>query len=466
MDIAQGFPSTVNLTMKQWPRAKWHTRPILTKPKEPKDEKDDEEKRRPEWISEPPTAIMSRETALPVAMYGRLFRESFWGRSGPFAKYGQQALKLSTHEWGGRVLKSQLRFLDFRPKELAKAYRNQKAAAWIFDAQQALVATRQYLIANYMMDLTESVVEADRMRRRLHYEKKVWPRTDKTISRHIDEIGRLQAQLPGTLNNYKAARAGTLGPGVQSVGDALGKYIEQGRLIMIEVREVQRLLGVEVQSLQYLVLGVVRQDDQTRQRLRNYMVTIRSRIQVFLQRRADEAIAAASQVSQQYITEIQPALPQQLDDNFRLATDGITAIFTETQSTLPSTRQSLLNLVETINACIGGDGGGALAPPPLDKFNLLADGSGLKPLRTRQRQFRALALEKMKRIKPRSSTATILRAWFQILERHPRLAGAATKEERDELDSEFDQYTEDLNDLNLGEDEDEEDEDEEDEDMW
>ena len=422
MDKDQGFPSTVNVTMKSWPRAKCFPRPKVAKAGWKRSDQ------WPEWITEPPSTMIDRETALPVSMYSRFFHQGFWGKRGPFEKYGQQALKLSTHQWETRGLKSQLHYFYVRKDDVAKAFGSRKVYIWMLNATSVLEEARQYVISEYMIDLTESVVEADRMGQRLHYEKKTWPRTDKKISEHIREIRRLRSQIPDILNKYGQAKSGPRGPNGPTWERALGAYIEQGRLIIVEASEMQRLLGIEVQYLQYLILGVHRQDEETRKKLGRYMDTISYRLRKVLARMADEAIEAATHVHEQYLIEIMPDLPQQLSDNLQQLTSRLETMSKDIHTTFPSTRQQLSNLADFITKGISHNDSGETESPPLQGFDLLVDASGIREIRTKRRQLQDLALRDLRHLGPEAPEHRIVNAWLRALRTQPQLAQATLKE--------------------------------------
>ncbi|KUI56328.1 hypothetical protein VP1G_03679 [Cytospora mali] len=487
LDKDDGFPATINVSMTSWPHAKIqpHPKTVKTPPKPSSDkssdkrrdeifdyyeeddgdddddymvnnmnamtndfstigigeiptigvdesrDKDNNKKLWPDWIMEPPSTTIKRNTALPVSMYSRFFNESFWtrGGTGTFAKYGHQALRMPRDQWEGKPLKSHFEFYYVRTSDVARAFGNLKAYLWMAHATSALEEASEYAISQYLQDLTESVVEADMMRKRLHNEKKMWPRSDAEISKRIEQIRRLWGQVPNLLNNYRQSQGGQVGPGVPPVGNARAAYIEQGCLIIIEVTEVQRLLGIEVQCLQFLVFGVLKQTDETRRNLRRYMNIMRYRIQDVLGRWADEAIQRTSAMYQQYLAEVGPNLPQQMDDKQRQLTDRLTTMYHDIQSTLPSTRGQLSELAEIITVCIDTDESGNMASPPQDRFNLLVDAAGLRAMRTRQRHLRNLAVRNIGRLAPGSPKLKIVQAWLQALRTQPQLAGAATQAE-------------------------------------
>lgn len=441
MDKDDGFPATINVTLKGWPRAKTEARPPNGRGNQQAAAAAEDDKLEwPNRITEPPTSTISRETALPVTMYSRLFRESFWAPGGPFAKYGHQALRMPTHQWEGRALKSQFEFLYVRMRDVSRAFGSKRAVDWMLTACIKLREAGQYAIAEYMLHLTESLVEGGMMRRRLHYDKKTWPQTDRAILRHIDEIRRLGNQLPALLAAYRHAQAQWVDHSQdrEPLVNAISAYIDQGRLIIVEATEVQRLLGVEVQHTQYLVLGVLKQTGETRRHLGRYLDILRYRLQSVLGRRASEAIGAVSAVHQQYFDEIVPGLPQPMDGHvlygrLRQLVSNFTTMSASIQATLPSTRNQLSDLVNTISICLEENANGALGAPPLARFNYLVDSSGIREMRTQRRNLRNLALRDMMRLPYNSKERRIAHGWMMALQTQPRLAEAETEAMREAL---------------------------------
>lgn len=430
MDKDDGFPSAMNVTLMSWPRAKTQPRPTINRGNI----------KWPEWLTEPPASMIDRETALPVTMYSRLFREAFWARGGPHYKYGHQALRMPTDRWEGRNLKSHFEFYYIRKKDVPRVFRNRGVYIWMLSANAVLQEARHHAIAEYMLNLTEGLVEASRMGRRLHYEKKTWPRKDGEIMRHILQIRQLGAQIPNLLGNYRRAQGGwvDLSGNQMSVEDALVAYINQGRQVITEATEVQRLINIEVQQTQFLVVGVLKQPDETRRDLSRYLEIIRYRLQTVLYRMADEALQAALFARQQYVNEIVPDLSRQADDNVNhtdrnariRAFEAMSAAIWES---LPSTRFQLADLANTISICMTQDDNGTLATPPLASFNNLVDGAGLRELRTRQRNLRSLALRDLGSLPRNGPAHRIVTAWLRALRTQQQLAGLATQAERDAL---------------------------------
>ncbi|ROV94801.1 hypothetical protein VMCG_08868 [Cytospora schulzeri] len=438
MDKDDGFPATINVYLKRWPTAKGRPRPETVRGNgQPLDEED----KWPARLTEPPTWTVNCETALPVTMYGRLFHESFWGPGGPFAKYGQQALRMPTHEWEGRKLKTLFEPLYYDPKDVPRALGSKKAYQWMLLAEVYLTKRRQYAITEYMSILTGSLVEEGRLRKRLHYEKKTWPRGDADITRHVDEIRRLGQQLPGLLATCTQAQAGMANPGQEPVSleDALASYIDNGRRMIVEATEVQRLLGFEIQHTQYLVLGILKQPDSARRDLERYMDIIRYRLRSLLGRRANEVIQMVSSVYDQYLNQIVPALPQQMDHDryidLRQLLNTFNTMSETIRATLPTIIDQLADLANTITMCLEEDDNGALARPPLNKFNYLLDASGIREMRTQRRDLRNLALRHMRLLPANSTELRIVNGWLGALRTHVALAGAATQAERAALQS-------------------------------
>lgn len=430
MDKDDGFPSAMNVTLKSWPCAKTQPHPTINRGNG----------RWPEWLTEPPASMIDRETALPVAMYSRLFREAFWARGGPYYKYGHQALRMPTDKWEGRNLKTHFEFYYIRKKDVPRVFRNRGVYMWILSVNAILGDARHHAISEYMLNLTESLVEASRMGRRLHYDKKIWPQKDGEIMGHIQQIRQLGVQIPNLLGDYRQAQGcwTDLDGNQMSVDAALMAYIDQGRQIITEATEVQRLISIEVQQMQFLVVGVLKQPDETRRDLARYLDIIRYRLQTVLDRMADEALQAALSARQQYLNEIVPDLSREVNDNVN-HTDrnarirAFEAMSAAIQESLPSTRYQLADLADAINICMTQDANGNLAVPPLASFNYLVDGAGLRELRTRWRNLRSLALRDLRSLPRNGPAHRIVTAWLRALRTQRQLAGLATQAERDAL---------------------------------
>lgn len=229
----------------------------------------------PVWLTDPPPSVMGRETAIPVTMLSRYHDQKFW--SADFRRYGHQALKLSRHQWEGVPLRSDLEYKLIIRSDVVRAFGSKRAYRWMRLAYQTLVQARETALATYMMGLSRSVVESVMMRRRLHYEKKAWPRTDADLTRLRKEVTRLQDTATRRLNDYRALRT-VLPFDMADIGRAFQTYMEQVRLLFAQCKKLDRVLGEEVQYLQYLVLGFLRQEEHVRAWLQNYMVVISKRI--------------------------------------------------------------------------------------------------------------------------------------------------------------------------------------------
>ncbi|KAK7726890.1 hypothetical protein SLS53_006933 [Cytospora paraplurivora] len=385
----------------------------------------------PKLLTEPPPTMIGRQTAIPVTAYSRFFGESFWTAGGPFDKYGHQALRISTHQWEGNPLKSQYKFYYTRQKDVARAFGSRRVFLWMAAVGHLLRKANQYALADYLSAKTNETAEGSVMRKRLHYEKKTWPRNDALLFRHIAEIRRLLIPARGLLETYRRAKAGQNYADAPTMEAALLAYVEQARLIIIEASEIQRRLGIEVQYLQYLVFGILKQDNETRVELRRYMDIIRFRIQSVLIRMADETIdAALVWVFQQFSDEILPDIPLDLNTILHQRASRVTFMGVELMSTFPSTRQQLSGLAEVITLCIDVADDGDLGSLPLDRFNLLVDGAGLRAMRTKQRDLGRLAFRDALHLRPGSPEMKIVLAWNGALLKQKELAQAANGEQR------------------------------------
>lgn len=384
--------------------------------------------------------MINHETALPVTMYGRLFREAFWARGGPYYKYGHQALRMPTDTWEGRTLKSHLEFFYIRKNDVPRVFGSRAAYRWMLNVKYILDAAGHHAISEYMINLTESLVEADRMGRRLHYDKKTWSRKDGEIMRHIWQIRQLQSVFTTLLSDYRQAQAQWPGPDGKLLPEeaSLMAYVEQGRRILVEAAEVQRLISIEVQHTQFLVLGVCKQPDETRASLDRYLDIIRYRLQSVLYHRADEALDAASGTYHQYLNEIKPDLLREVDDETDHSdrdalTQAVEAMHVPVLGNLTSTRSQLTELADTITLCMTRDPEGKLAAPPLASFDHLVDETGVRELRTRQRKLRSLALRDLGSLPRNGPAHRIVAAWLGALRTQRQMAGQATQAERDAL---------------------------------
>lgn len=429
MTSDDGFPSTIHVCMETWPRTQGYPHPLKTDPQASKDDPFDNGW--PKQLTEPPPTMVSRKTAMPVAAYGRFFNESFWTGGGAFDKYGHQALRISRHQWEGKALKSQFKLQYIRHKDVARAFGSRKVYLWIAAVEVLLRKAKQYALADYLSEKTKERTEGVVMRKRLHYEKKTWRRSDALLFRHVAEIRRLLVPLRELLDTYQRARAGQDNADALTAEAALLAYVDQARLIIIEASEIQRRLGIEVQYLQYLAFAIVKQDNRTRVGLRRYMDLIRFRIRSFLIRMADETTSAALLwVFQQYCGEILPEIPPDPATLLRQRASRLTSIGRELATSFPSTRQQLADLADVIDVCIDVADDGELGSPPLERFNLLVDGAGLRALRTNQRNLGRIAFRDASRLRPGSPEQKIVAAWNGALLKQSELAQAASREQR------------------------------------
>ncbi|ROV93433.1 hypothetical protein VPNG_09636 [Cytospora leucostoma] len=430
MGMDHGFPTSAHVNIHSWPTpAKVPHPPRISDL--PQGEHNQFDTGWPKQLTEPPRTMIARQTAIPVAAFSGFFDESFWTGGGPFDKYGHQALRISTHQWEGRPLKSQYKFHYTREKDVWRAFASRRVVRWFGAAFHLLQRAKQYALAAYLAAKTDEAAERLVMRKRLHYEKKTWPRNDALLFRHISEIRRLLPLLPGLMDTYRRAKAGQDHADAPTMDGALLAYVEQARLIIIEASEIQRRLGIEVQYLQYIVLGILKQDKETRIRLRRYMDLMRFRIQSVLIRMADETTdAALTWVYQQFSDEFLPDIPPDPDTILHQRASRVTFMGVELMSTFPSTRQQLSDLAEVITVCTDAADDGELGSPPLDRFNLLVDGAGLRAMRTKQRDLCRLAYAHALDLRPGSPEQRIVAAWNGALVKQGELAQAANGEQR------------------------------------
>lgn len=424
-----GFPTNIAAT-REWPVAMCRPRPYHRRGTATRDE---QENGWPVWLTDPPPSVVGRDTALPVTMLSRYHDQRFW--SAEFRKYGHQALKLSRHRWEGRPLKSHFKYMLVSRRDVVRAFGSTRAFRWMKSARETLVAAREYALAAYMMNLARNVVESDMMRRRLHYEKKAWPRTDAKLTRLRREVNRIRGITTARLDDYMAMRS-VLPLDTEEVGRDLEEYLTQTRQLLIQCKDLNRLLGEEVQYLQYLVLGVLKQEENSRTRLQSYMDVISERINRVLEPAANTIIRMASVINAEWpgvVTEYTDACLAQdihVDENVSNLWDTISAMSSDSNALFPSIRQHLSNLRDII---LNGRAVAAhrLAGEPLSgNFDLLVDSNGLREIRTQRMQLRNLALRDMRRLSHVSNLREIVMEWLALLATHDRLRGAATREER------------------------------------
>lgn len=154
MEVSSGgFPGVVPI-LQNWP-SRPYPRPYYRREKASKIEEMDDW---PVWLTDPPPSIMGRKTAIPVTMLSRYLDQRFW--DGEVRRYGQQALKVSRHQWQGRSLKSNARHLFFDKRDVERAFRSKSVYVWMDFAKSVLRKSREYALADYMKSLTEGLVES------------------------------------------------------------------------------------------------------------------------------------------------------------------------------------------------------------------------------------------------------------------------------------------------------------------
>lgn len=427
-----GFPDNI-ACLREWPNTRCRPRPYYRSTVARSDELHNDSW--PVWLTDPPPTLVRRETALPVTILSRYLDRRFWSSS--FRKYGQQALKLPRHRWEDKPLKSRLFFVLFSRREVERAFGSTTAFRWMRYARETLVAAREFALASYMMDFSRSIVEADMMRRRLHYEKKTWPVTDAKLIRLGRLLTRTRHLATMRLGDYRARR-GDSPLGAAEVITALTMYLTEMRLLYIQAKDLDRLLGEEIPYLQYLTLGFLRQDDNTRARLQGYMNVISVRVHRVLRPAADNIISTTAEIKAEWLgvvtdyTEACVAQGVRVDRAVSNLEGTLTTMSADATAIFPSTRQLVSDLRDVVQ-----DGWRVVArrvadPPPglAGSFNLLADSVGLREIRTQRMRLRNLALRDMRRISHDGNLRAIVEQWLAILQIHDRLRGAATEEER------------------------------------
>lgn len=180
--------------------------------------------------------MMRRSTAMPVTTMSRLFHEEFW--SADVARYGVEALKFPTNTWNGRPLKASFAAVFVRPGDVRSAYGSRSAWRWLVRALGVLGNAEEDDLCNFLTDRSLDALGPGMLRRRFHYEKRRWQQTDARFAEISAEVVRLRA-VPINM---------------ASTETQLESYIFQGRNLMSQAMMFSRLLGTEIQALQYFVL--------------------------------------------------------------------------------------------------------------------------------------------------------------------------------------------------------------------
>ncbi|KAK7748610.1 hypothetical protein SLS53_000630 [Cytospora paraplurivora] len=368
-------------------------------------------------------------------MLSRYLDQRFWATE--VRRYGHQALRISRHQWQGRSLRSNASHLFFSRRDVERAFRSRTVFMWMEHAKWILRKAREYALADYMRTLTEGLVDSHMMRRRLHYEKKTWRGIDTNLKRLRDALTHTEGLITTVLEEYKGRRD-SLPLGAAEVERSLEQYLAHIQDLFTRASEINRLLGGEVYHLQFLVLGVLRQEDEGRRRLQRYVDTIAARIQQVLRPAADHIIRIATDVGAEctiVVTEhtesctarevrVDPAVTARWTENI------VPAMFQDANANFPSVRQHLDDLTNTIQSA-GRAPRVALAESPLSRgFNLLVEEAGLREIRTERRRLRNLALRDMRRISNNRGLRRIIEQWLTFLESQDLQSGAATAEER------------------------------------
>lgn len=221
--------------LQEWPQAPTRPRPYYRGNASAHGEMD-ESRMAPTWLLSPPPTMMQRFTAMPVTTMSRLFQDRFW--SVDVARFGLEALKFPTNVWEGRPLKSSFTASFVRPGDIRSSFESRKAWRWLVRAFGVLIEAGEDNLANFLTDRALVALGPGMLRRRFHYEKKRWQQTDARFREISQEVAHLRA-VPINM---------------ASVETQLQSYILQGQNLISQAMMFNRLLGTEIQALQYFVL--------------------------------------------------------------------------------------------------------------------------------------------------------------------------------------------------------------------
>lgn len=194
------------------------------------------------------------------------------------------------------------------------------------------------------------------MRLRLREERKLWDRADgKTRARWLD-MEDWEAKAVDNLANYALIDpAGDQASSAAAVGH-LTSFLQAAQVVCTIAADLQHILAVECTTLQYLILGLLKQNEVTRRDIisrEQSIVALRSRI-------SGRLLDGAAQVAWQrprllwkgwtdnFAANVNPA---QIDQSMRQSIDNISAMKDDVLPKIASTRQMLTDIQAMIDVC-------------------------------------------------------------------------------------------------------------------
>lgn len=308
---------------------------------------------------------------------------------------------------------------------MRRAFRSNRAYAWMDEARCQLTDRGHYDVAEYMWALTETVADARLMVSRLRNEKRAWAATDQRIQIQVAQadIGPLQATMAG----YRNA---VVTEGLTAQTDTfLQAYLDQGRLWLNTATELHRLVGFECPYIQFLILGFLKQDATTQRVLRTgYMDTLAWRLQSVLVRVVEDMAAAVTMVHDEWVVERNARFPQNLDLVLAGAADFDQAVFAAREK-LHTTHAVLVDMHELLTTCTSHP---ELAPGiAQDRFQMLAAAAGLHQLKTsgKGNYLEKLARRDMEDMVVDDPVRLLVGVWLNLLARVKGME-EATREQR------------------------------------
>lgn len=360
-------------------------------------------------------------------MLSQYLKESFWSPTGHVARFGHGALKLSTATWNGVTLKSHLRHPEPRRKEYRQAFRRRSAFKWVKRVHKYLVRRKHSEVAAYMQALTNIVVEGRIMRLRLREEQRLWHQADEKIRVRWEEMERWNGQAIGALANYILPVAAlpytTIAPEDSRIRSILRFATDACR----SAADLQRLVAAECVHLQFLVLGLVKQDQATRQSLlqeRSVGALLRRIRGGYLDRAVQAARTTLLSFWQNWREKIGICLDRgEVHGNIRLHLDVHVDMMGKVLANLAATRQALDEIETLLRNC--AEQSQPLLRAEASQFGLLT----VATVQGTPQYLRAVAMRRMRQMRPDDPSLPLIGIWLDVLASVKQLE-VATREER------------------------------------
>lgn len=339
-------------------------------------------------------------------------------------RYGNSALKLPTMEWWSRrPLKAQLSHPLPSREQFERAFRDSDTATWVREAHSKLLRNKHREIAAYLMGMTNNVVEGQTMCSRLRQEQKLWALFDTKVQTLWDRMNRLDDWATTELACYVSAVTPQTQAPINTQNFYLFNYLRAGGSVCKAAADLQRLLALECTYIQFLVLGLIKQDENTRQFLlkQRPVIALRRRIRDGnLDRAAQAAWDRPLLLWQNWQDKVVGRLdPGLMEDRMHSESRNFKAMVDDLLPKMSSTLQTLLDLETTIQNCTGPGPLSVAAPQFASLTAATVQGPGY---------LKHLALRRMRQMRPDDEMRPVIGKWLDILVSAKQLEGSMDDE--------------------------------------